>query len=81
MGSVEKLAFYLLKKINKAVRDHDLIEDGDLIAVAVSGGKDSLSLLRVLNLRRRSVRERYHLAAIHVQLNSNCGGSPSREEL
>lgn len=29
MGSIEKLAFYLLKKVNKAGRDYDLISDGD----------------------------------------------------
>jgi len=35
MGTVEKLAFYLLKKVNKDVRHHDLIKDGDRIVVTV----------------------------------------------
>jgi hypothetical protein len=71
----------LLKKINKAVRDHDLIEERDRIAVAVSGGKDSLSLLKLLNTRRRAVKESHELVAIHVRLHLNCDGYVPRSEL
>lgn len=39
MGSPEKLARYLSKKVRKAVRTYDLIDSGDRIAVAVCGGK------------------------------------------
>jgi len=61
-----RLGFWLLKDVNRAVREYGMIEDGDRVAVAVSGGKDSLSLLRLLDLRRESAKERYALAAIHV---------------
>jgi len=81
METVEKLAFYLLKKVNKAVRDYDLIKERDRILVAVSGGKDSLSLLKLLKVRRPLVRESYHLVAVHVQADLNCGGYVPREEL
>lgn len=81
MGSVEKLGFYLLKKVNKAVRDYGLIRDGDRIVVAVSGGKDSLSLLKLLNARRRLVREKYRLVAVHVQSDLQCGGHIPGQEL
>ena len=43
-----------------------MIRDGDRIAVAVSGGKDSLGLLRLLQAYRRSAGVRFELAAIHV---------------
>jgi len=35
-------------RIGKAVHDYNLIEEGDRILVAVSGGKDSLTLLSLL---------------------------------
>jgi tRNA 2-thiocytidine biosynthesis protein TtcA len=61
-----RLAYWLLKDINKAIRDFEMIQDGDRIGVAVSGGKDSLSLLRLLDWRRKSVPEKYEIIALHI---------------
>ncbi len=78
----DKLAFYLLKATNKAIRDYEMIADGDHIAVAVSGGKDSLTLLHLLRLRQRSVAERYRLTAVHVTTpGASCARSESRDAL
>jgi tRNA 2-thiocytidine biosynthesis protein TtcA len=76
-----KLSYWLLKKVNKAVRDYNLIEDGDRIAVAVSGGKDSLSLLRLLQVRQESAQEHYELIAVHVQSDYIPGGEAQRARL
>lgn len=48
--------------------DYQMLSDGDKIAVAVSGGKDSLTLLRVLNDRRKFVPIKYELLAVHIDL-------------
>lgn len=45
-----------------------MIENGDRIAVGVSGGKDSLSLLSLLSERRRWVPIQYDLVAVHIDL-------------
>jgi tRNA(Ile)-lysidine synthase TilS/MesJ len=63
----EKLTFYLLKNVNKAIREFNMIADGDRVAVAVSGGKDSRSLLHLLHARQSAVVEKYHLTALHVE--------------
>ena len=63
----DRLAYFILKSVNEAVREFDMLRGGDRVAVAVSGGKDSLSLLRLLQAHRLSFEKRYSLAAIHVR--------------
>ncbi len=64
--SVGRQLFYTLKKVNAAIRRFSMIRNGDKIAVAVSGGKDSLCLLRLLQENVRSSITKYDLCAIHV---------------
>ena len=43
----------ILSYMRKAIEDYNMIEEGDKIAVALSGGKDSISMLMGLkNLQR-----------------------------
>jgi len=44
----EKQAFFLLKRLRKAVRDFNMIEDSDRIILGLSGGKDSITLFKLL---------------------------------
>ncbi|MDO9538374.1 MAG: ATP-binding protein [Thermoplasmata archaeon] len=57
---------YLCNRIDSAVREHNMIEDGDRILVGVSGGKDSTSLLDLLKYRLAYSHEKYEIAAVHI---------------
>ncbi len=66
-SDAERHAFFLSKNVDKAVRDHDMIQQGDKVLVGVSGGKDSLALLRLLVYRQRFSPVKYDLVAAHVR--------------
>ena len=63
----------ILGYMRKAIQEFDLIQDGDRIAVGVSGGKDSLVLLRGLFLLKRFIGIEYDLVAI--TLDPRFGGT------
>lgn len=52
--------------MGKAIHSHQMIEDGSHIMVAVSGGKDSLALMWLLNERIRRIPIEYKVTAVHV---------------
>lgn len=60
--------FYISKRVGRALTDYAMIEEGDRIMVAVSGGKDSLTLLKVLSDRQKFVPVKYSLVACHVDM-------------
>lgn len=65
--------------LGKAIREYGLIEEGDRIAVAVSGGKDSMALLYMLNERLKWIPSRYELLAVHLDMGFE-GDQPRRIE-
>ena len=72
MGRLHGAEYYISKSVGKAIMDYNMITAGDKILVAVSGGKDSLTLLRVLNDRRKFVPIKYDLLAVHVDMGYPC---------
>ncbi len=58
----------LLSFVRRAVDDYSLIDEGDSIAVGVSGGKDSLALLAALAEMRRFYPKKYNVVAITVDM-------------
>lgn len=60
----------MLDRIRKAIEEHNLIEKGDKVIVAVSGGPDSVCLLHVLY----QFREEYDLKLYGAHLNHNFRG-------
>ena len=52
--------------MGKAIHNQQMIRDGDHLLVAVSGGKDSLSLLWLLRERIERIPVEYRITAVHV---------------
>ena len=61
----------LLSFTRKAVDEYKMIEEGDHIAVGISGGKDSLTLLYALHGLKRFYPKKFELSAITVDLGYN----------
>jgi len=60
----------LLGKIVKICKEKKLIENGDKIAVGISGGKDSLFLLSALKKIQEYYDEKFELIAISIDLSN-----------
>lgn len=58
----------VLSYVRKAVDDYHMIEEKDRIAVGISGGKDSLTLLYALNSLRRFYPLPFEIQAVTVDL-------------
>lgn len=58
----------ILGDIRKADQDYHLIDDGDQIAVGVSGGKDSMVLLTALHMYSKFADRNFEVVGIHIKL-------------
>lgn len=66
-GHIENIRVNKLKRsVGRAVADFNLIVEGDRIMVAVSGGKDSYTMLHLLEMLRRRAPIRYELMAVTI---------------
>ena len=58
----------LLSPLRRAVEDYKMIAEGDKIAIGVSGGKDSVTLLTLMAALKRFYPKKFELAAINIDL-------------
>ena len=58
----------IIGRIRKAIKDYNMIQDGDKIAVGVSGGKDSCALLTALAMYRKYSPEKFDIVAINIDM-------------
>jgi len=58
----------VLSYVRKAIDDYNMIDDGDNIAIGISGGKDSLTLLYALHGLKRFYPKKFSIHAVTVDL-------------
>lgn len=61
-----RLESRIMKALNRANREYALLEDGDRVLVALSGGKDSYGLLWGLQQLQAAAPYRFELVAYHL---------------
>lgn len=62
----KKLQKKIKKQVSWAIKDFNMIEDGDIVMVCVSGGKDSYTLLDILLLLKRIAPINFEVVAVNL---------------
>jgi tRNA(Ile)-lysidine synthase TilS/MesJ len=81
MRELSPLGIKINSRVGKAINDYRLIEHGDKILVAVSGGKDSLTLLSFLAGILKWAPVKYELFAAHIKTDFHCASCTHNEVL
>jgi tRNA 2-thiocytidine biosynthesis protein TtcA len=63
----------LRKKVGQAIHDYRMIENGDKVLVAISGGKDSIVMLKVLVALKEAAPLDFELLPVHIKTGYDVG--------
>ncbi|MBF7072835.1 tRNA 2-thiocytidine(32) synthetase TtcA [Glaciecola sp. MH2013] len=64
--SNDKLIKKLRRNVGKAIADYNMIEDGDTVMAAISGGKDSFVMLDILLSLQKSAPISFNVVAVNL---------------
>lgn len=63
-----------MERILKDIKKHNLVSEGDVVAVACSGGKDSMALLHFLNSHREELKIQIVAVNVDHSIRENSAG-------
>ncbi len=66
----QKLHNRIRKQFSRATKEYSMLQDNDKILVALSGGKDSLTLLQLMAERCRIYKPKISIVAAHVKMTN-----------
>lgn len=72
---------YIMGQARRAIEDYQMIQDGDKIAIGLSGGKDSLTLLYSLYYLKKFYPKKFDIMAITIHPGSDTFRTDELEKL
>ncbi|MCL1864764.1 MAG: tRNA 2-thiocytidine biosynthesis TtcA family protein [Spirochaetes bacterium] len=66
----DKYFLEIEKSVGRAINCYSLIRENDKVAVALSGGKDSLVMLDAVSNRRKRLPVKYDILAVHIHIKN-----------
>ena len=70
----------ILAKLRKCVEDYDMLREGDVVAVGLSGGKDSMATLAALKKLSEFYPERFTVKAVSIGLTRDMSAYGAMED-
>src|SRR5512144_3264956 len=66
MAYSSELEARIARKTTRAIKDHNLIEEGDRVMVGLSGGKDSWALIQILDVLQKRAPIDFSIVAVNI---------------